>query len=201
MTPRALVFIITITEQYSKEFARIKNVKEKSIIGNHLKIYVRDNARSDSWGHKKVTSILKRSLKPLEKMLYSNETILNRKMHDVITIDLLFCGDTKMKSINNDFRNKNKTTDVLSFPLYESLRKGSDEFVMPGEAGLGDIIISRDVASRQAKDFKLTIEQEVIHLFVHGMLHLLGFDHEISEKEEEIMESLEKKILLDIRNS
>ena len=176
-------------------------MREKLISGEYLQIYVRDNARNASWGYLKVLKILKRSLKPLEKMLYSSETILQKKLHEIVSIDLQFCGDQKMKKINNDFRQKDKTTDVLSFPLYESLRKGSDEFVMPGEAGLGDIIISRDVAARQAREFDLNIEQEVIHLFVHGMLHLLGFDHEISMEEEEIMEKFEKKILLDIRKS
>jgi probable rRNA maturation factor len=52
---------------------------------------------------------------------------------------------------------------------------------------LGDIFICREVALRQSKEFNVTLEEEILHLFIHGVLHLCGFDHEISEKEEVIM--------------
>ncbi len=176
-------------------------MKNVEITGNHITINVRDNCRNVDWGHKNVIKILKRSLASLEKLIYSNATIITKKNNKKFSIDLLLCGDLKMKSLNIGFRSKNKTTDVLSFPLYHSLRKGSDEFVIPGELSLGDIIISRNIAKKQAKEFGLKIEEEVIHLFVHGLLHLLGYDHEVSKEEEIIMETLEKKVLTNIRNS
>ena len=178
-----------------------KYMTNKEISGQFLEINLTDNSRSQKWGLPKVIKMLERSIVPLEKFFYSKQTIVSKRKHPQFSIDLLFCGDNKMKTINSSFREKAKTTDVLSFPLYESLRNESQEFLIPGELSLGDIIISRDVAARQAKEFSLNIEEEVIHLFVHGFLHLLGFDHEVSKEEEEIMEGLEKKILLDIRKS
>ena len=113
-----------------------------------------------------------------------------------IEIDLTLCGSYKIKSLNSKYRNKPKTTDVLSFPVYESLRSNSESFMEPGPVvHLGDIFICREVALRQAKEFKITFEEEFLHLFIHGFLHLCGFDHEISKEEEELMFDLEEKLL------
>lgn len=102
-------------------------------------------------------------------------------------------GDQKMKSLNRDYRDKDKTTDVLSFPVYENIR-GGEEFLM-GAVELGDIFISYPVLKKQAKEFKISEENEFFHLLVHGFLHLLGYDHELSDEEEKIMESYEKKLV------
>lgn len=175
-------------------------MRRKELNGNNLNVVIHDNAKSTTWGFNKVAKIVEQSLEVIENFLYSKETIVKKAQHPVIELDIHFCGDAKMKSLNTDFRGKPKTTDVLSFPGYESLRQGSDEMIFPGPVHLGDIIISREVAKKQAKEFSLPVEQEVIHLIVHGFLHLLGWDHEISELEEEIMEKHEKAILNKIRN-
>jgi probable rRNA maturation factor len=60
---------------------------------------------------------------------------------------------------------------------------------------LGDLVICKEIAKSQAREFKISYEQEVIHLAVHGFLHLLGFDHEISTKEEKIMEAYESVLV------
>ena len=60
---------------------------------------------------------------------------------------------------------------------------------------LGDIFICREVALRQAKEFGISIEEEILHLFIHGFLHLCGYDHEISREEEKLMFGLEEKLL------
>ncbi|WP_120404165.1 MULTISPECIES: rRNA maturation RNase YbeY [unclassified Halobacteriovorax] len=165
-----------------------------------LVIHLTDNARS-KWGLEACEKMMQDSLKVLSNFLFSKNTCLDKKIHQEIEVDLHFCGDKRMRQINSEHRNKDKTTDVLSFPMYESLRPDSTDFVLPGPVMLGDIIISRNVARKQAREFNLSLEQEVIHLFCHGLLHLLGYDHEISEKEEEIMESLEKEILLKIKKA
>ncbi len=174
--------------------------KSISVNNSRLSVNITDNARS-TWGLSKCEKIIKDSLIVLSNFLYSRNTCLNKKTHVEIEVDLHFCGDTRMKQINRDHRGKNKTTDVLSFPMYDSLRPDSTDFVLPGPVMLGDIIISRNVAAKQAKEFDLNLEQEVIHLFCHGLLHLLGYDHEISQKEEDIMEALEKEILLKIKKA
>lgn len=174
---------------------RRKQIQHKNFI-----VTLHDNARKTDWGWNKSVKIITDALEVMESFLYSKETLLQKSQQDKVELDVHFCGDKKMKTLNSDFRNKDKTTDVLSFPVFESLRAESDEFVFPGPVHIGDIIISRDVAIRQAKEFKLPVEQEVIHLLVHGFLHLQGWDHEISELEEEIMQGHEKKLLDKIRS-
>ena len=89
---------------------------------------------------------------------------------------IVFVSDKKMKELNRDFRGKNTTTDVLSFP-YER-----DEFETD-EHFLGDIVVSLEQAARQAAENGLTLELEVKQLILHGILHLLGYDHETDQGE------------------
>ena len=111
-------------------------------------------------------------------------------------LNLLICGDHRIKTINRDFRHKNKVTDVLSFPVQSRLRDEKKiDWIQAGELSLGDLVISLPQAQRQAREFHLRLEEEVVHLFFHGFLHLLGYDHELSVKEEKIMEALEAKLL------
>lgn len=112
------------------------------------------------------------------------------------SFNVTLCDDERMRELNSEYRNKNKTTDVLTLALYEDIRAG-DEMLFQ-EVELGDIFISAPVMNKQAEEFKVTIEQEFFHLLVHGFLHLLGFDHEISEAEEKLMEGHEKKLVDEI---
>jgi probable rRNA maturation factor len=113
-----------------------------------------------------------------------------------VTITLTLCGKAKIKKLNREYRQKDYATDVLSFPVYENLRpdKKSKEKTLP-QVELGDLVVCRDVAKTQAKEFGITYVQEVIHLASHGFLHLLGFDHEISLREEKIMQGYEDELV------
>jgi probable rRNA maturation factor len=130
----------------------------------------------------------------------SFESFLKKNPHftgvKLVTISMTLCGRAKIQKLNRDYRQKDYATDVLSFPVYENLRpdKKVREKNLP-EVELGDLVICKDVAKKQAREFKITYEQEVIHLAVHGFLHLLGFDHEISAKEEKIMEGHEAELV------
>ena len=97
---------------------------------------------------------------------------------------IAFVSDTKMRGLNRDFRGKNSTTDVLSFP-YEA-----DEFDVD-DGFLGDILISLEQAQRQSIENNLTLENEVKQLILHGILHLLGYNHETDNGE---MNELELKL-------
>jgi probable rRNA maturation factor len=109
---------------------------------------------------------------------------------------MTLCGKTKIRSLNQIYRRKDYATDVLSFPVHENLRfDRSVQEKNPPTLELGDLVICRDVAKKQAREFGVSYEQEIIHLAVHGFLHLLGFDHEISRKEEIIMEGLEADLV------
>ena len=84
---------------------------------------------------------------------------------------IAFVSDRKMRALNKEFRGKNKTTDVLSFPFEPDEFDAQTDF-------LGDIVISTEQAQRQAAENNLTIETEIKQLILHGILHLCGYDHE-----------------------
>ena len=111
------------------------------------------------------------------------------------TISVLFTEDKKITSLNNNYRNINSATNVLSFPF---IKKYVD---IANLNFLGDIVISCDTLVKEAKKNKIQVSDHLIHLFVHSFLHLLGYDHD-NCFDSEIMEKLEIKILknLDIKN-
>ncbi|TQE73771.1 rRNA maturation RNase YbeY [Leptospira noguchii] len=118
-------------------------------------------------------------------------------------LSLLLVGDSDMKEINRLRRGKDKTTDVLSFPLefdLSPLQKilpknvGSNQKTLPPIA-LGEIVISIDTLQKQAKEIGHTEKDEFYRLLVHGFLHLLGYDHERGEEEEHIMKLKEDECL------
>jgi len=105
------------------------------------------------------------------------------------TTCILITSDQEIKKLNKKFRNKNKTTDVLSFHLKTNEQH---KFYY-----LGDIIISLDTAKRNAKANKITPEQELVTLLAHGYLHLLGYDHQ-TKKDAKIMFKLQNNILKEL---
>jgi len=112
-----------------------------------------------------------------------------------LTTSLIICDDEYMSSINSKHRSKDQTTDVLSFPLQESMIKG--DFDTHGDiVALGDIIISHPVCFKQANESKLSYSFEFCHLFAHGLLHLIGLDHERSSEEKKKMFDLEDLLVM-----
>jgi rRNA maturation RNase YbeY len=109
-----------------------------------------------------------------------------------LQVSLLICGDARIRKLNQLHRHKDKVTDVLSFPTYENLRKikVKDEHLF-----LGDLAICHSQTKRQAHKFGISYLDEFIHLFFHGLIHLMGYDHELSEKEEMLMQQWEQEAL------
>ncbi len=105
-------------------------------------------------------------------------------------IDLVLVDDSTIKAMNKEYRGKNKPTDVISFAYLEVTEYEKVE----GNIVVGDIFISLDTAARQAKEKKHSLKKEIEILFVHGMLHLFGFDHQ-NDKEEAEMEGWAAKVL------
>ena len=109
------------------------------------------------------------------------------------SINLKILTDEDIKELNKKFRNKNTATNVLSF---------SNEDVSKSITGnLGDIAISYEFVKRESKEHKKNFDDHMIHMLVHGVYHILGFDHENDEMAD-IMEIKEVKLLkkLDIKN-
>ena len=101
-------------------------------------------------------------------------------------LSLSLVGNQEIQKLNARYRHKNEPTDVLSFPL--------DGPFPAGVQLLGDVVIAVERAKEQARERKKTLSQEMESLLVHGVLHLLGYDHERSKKEARIMRGLERKI-------
>lgn len=113
-----------------------------------------------------------------------------------LSLPISLVDDDKMREINKTHRDKDKTTDVLSFPLYENLRSNAE--MIFEELEFGDILISVPVMINQAKEFDVSPEGEFFHLLTHGFLHLCGYDHEISDEEEKLMEGHEQRLIKEI---
>ncbi len=119
---------------------------------------------------------------------------------DECELSVLGCGDARIKELNADFREKDKATNVLSWPAEE--RGSEEEGELPetpdadvfGVIELGDIAISYDTCAREAEETGKSLTDHATHLMVHGVLHLLGFDH-IREGDASLMEGLETEIL------
>jgi probable rRNA maturation factor len=101
-------------------------------------------------------------------------------------LSLVLVGNDEIRKLNRKFRGKDYATDVLSFPVENDL---------PGpEQLLGDVIISVEKAREQAKERGRTFDEEMVTLLIHGVVHLLGYDHERSAKDAKAMTRLEKRI-------
>lgn len=124
------------------------------------------------------------------KVIYTLKYNLNRK--NTIEISITLTNDKKIQEINKNYRNIEKPTNVLSFPLFE--KEFIKEYKVLPYISLGDIILSIETIEREAIEQNKTFNNHLTHLIVHSMLHLFGFDH-INSKDAEVMENLEIEIL------
>lgn len=102
---------------------------------------------------------------------------LSKDLKFKTNLSIMFCGDRLCRKLNNKFLKRDKITDVISFPLNENNY-------------LGDILINLRQVKRQAKKYNVSFNEELKKILIHGILHLLGFDH---EKDSGEMEKLEDK--------
>lgn len=112
-----------------------------------------------------------------------------------IEIAVRMTNDDEVRTLNRSYRQKDKPTNVLSFPmvqpdLLDTVTTNSDD----GEVLLGDIILAHGVCAREAADRGISVEHHAQHLIVHGVLHLLGYDHQ-GDAEAEAMEGIERDAL------
>ena len=136
-----------------------------------IKIYIRDENRFFNSSEKRL--IKKHILKLLKNLSVQKDTELS----------VSFINDVEMRTLNSKYRDINRTTDVLSFP-----QNGADSSI------LGDVIISVDTAKRRARMYQIDTWEEIYKLIIHGILHLLGYNHKkrqeavtMREKETELL--------------
>ena len=111
-------------------------------------------------------------------------------------VSLLATSDAAIAELNRDFRGKPQATNVLSWPSAErgAAQEGAHPERPNGDPELGDIALAFETCQREAAEQNLPFEQHIIHLIVHGVLHLLGYDH-LRDRDGDLMESLETAIL------
>ncbi|MBQ7317911.1 MAG: rRNA maturation RNase YbeY [Phascolarctobacterium sp.] len=118
------------------------------------------------------------------------------KLHDLddmTEVDITIVDDEEIHQLNRDYRNVDRPTDVLSFALDED--DEDEPELLEGQLHLlGDIIISAETATRQAEEFGHGLEREIVYLAVHGLLHLLGYDHMV-EEDKVVMRAKEEEAL------
>jgi probable rRNA maturation factor len=123
---------------------------------------------------------------PSRKLKTIAAKILDVLEENQAELSVALVGNAEIQRLNARYRKMDYPTDVLSFPV-ENRR-----FV--GERLLGDVIISVQKARQQAKERRRSLDKEMVILLIHGVVHLLGYDHERSAKEARIMQRLEKKV-------
>lgn len=126
---------------------------------------------------------------------YLNEVLdyaIKKLKIDNSIFDIIFIDDEEMHKLNKEYRGIDRTTDVLSFALNDN--KHIDTFIN----SLGDIFISIPKMKSQAIEYGHSEKRELSFLALHGLLHLLGYDHTLGKKEEEEMFGLQKEILSEL---
>ena len=126
------------------------------------------------------------------KQCFKEEKIENSKMY----ISIIFTTPRNIHKINKQYRNVDKPTDVLSFPIFEKqeLEEKIKNKEFEHEDILGDIIISIEKVKEQALEYEHSFERELSYMIVHGFYHLMGYDH-IKEEDKVIMRPKEENIL------
>lgn len=147
----------------------------KALIVRQSKIQV-----SDRYIQKRLDLIL--------SLLRENKSLKNRKYLDSTDLTIVFVAPNKMKQINAQYRYKDYVTDVLSF---ESVGRVHG---IIGEASIGEIVFCPAVLKKQALQNNHTLRRELDYLLIHGLLHLLGYDHEKSVQQEKIMFRIQDRL-------
>jgi len=132
-----------------------------------------------------------------------NEEFLKKIAEEVLTgeseregdLSIALVGPGRMKKINKSYRGKNRATDILSFPESKIRLKQFRIGPLQKSESLGEIVICLREVKKNAKRYKSNFETELSRVLIHGLLHLLGYDHEKSEKETEKMEEKQNHYL------
>jgi len=105
---------------------------------------------------------------------------------DCISFDILYCDNKKTHEINKEYRQKDSAADIITFAIFAD---SEEKFIFDGEINLGEIIISLDKVGENAKEKNIKDTEELYFLISHGIMHLLGFDHQTIEEYNFIVEA------------
>lgn len=133
---------------------------------------------------------LQKDLEKVIKEVLKVENVDEKKCE----ISLSFVDEKKIRQLNKDFRQTDRVTDVLSFPIEDFFNEDRKTLLEKPYLMLGDVVICTDVARKQAKELEHSFEREIMYLTCHSILHLLGYDH-MEDDDKKIMRSKEKQVM------
>lgn len=125
----------------------------------------------------------------MEMMETRTQDILNALGYPDAELSISIIDDQEMRDLNRDYRGKDKTTNVLAFAMNE----GDFDSINPDI--LGDVVISADTAMKESLEYEMSFEDRLFQLLIHGILHLVGYDHETGEEDEGEMEAKSDEIM------
>lgn len=130
---------------------------------------------------------------PIDERFFKKiaQEVLKNESKENSSLSVAFLKEEKIKNLNNKYLKKNKPTDVLSFPHNTDFLKETKNF----QDSLGEIVICPSVVEKNAKQFNISTKRELSKVLIHGILHLLGYEHEKEEKRAEEMEEKENYYL------
>lgn len=137
----------------------------------------------------------------VEKLLINAAELVlshNEVFASNIEVSVSFVDEDEIKRINTEYREIAQSTDVLSFPMFEDLdamKEALKQSPKDIEILIGDVIICEPIAEKQAVEFGHSLNREITYLFVHSMLHLLGYGHEYSEDDRRVMRIAEEEVM------
>lgn len=148
--------------------------------------------REDPWPEADWTALATRAVRSAVEKTPHGELLTTPAL---VEVSVRLTGDEEVRILNRDYRQKDKPTNVLSFPmvqpdLIDTVSRNSDD----GELLLGDIVLAHGVCIAEAAERGISVENHATHLLVHGTLHLLGYDHLVDD-EAEAMEEIERQVL------
>jgi probable rRNA maturation factor len=164
----------------------MKIIKLKITRRPRVKIYWADEQDKYSAG-RKMKALIEKAIRG---------TLECEKFERDVVVSVTFTDNEGIREKNREFRDIDRATDVLSFPMYDMANGDLPEEGMDCE--LGDIVLSLERAAEQAEEFGHSYERECAFLTVHSMLHLLGYDHVNSEEEDEEMRAHQRVIMTHI---
>ena len=130
-----------------------------------------------------------------------SKVLKGEKIQKEVELSIACIGSGRMRKLSRQYRGKNRVTDVLAFPESEIVFQKFKIGPLKKIKGLGEIVICLKEVKKNSRRFESSFEKELARVLVHGLLHLLGYDHEGSEKKAKEMEEKQEKYLLEILKS
>lgn len=121
----------------------------------------------------------------------SESCCLTEEEFDTVSFDFLYCDSVKTHEINREYREKDYPADIITFAIFAD---SDEKFIFDGEINLGEVIIALDKVKEEAAKKGVTPENELAFLISHGIMHLLGFDHQTMEEYNFIIEQQNKAL-------